>query len=92
MKILIARFLKTNESVELNALRRFEQVDLVANDKKFGFSILWKDHPEKAAQAKEYYSAMLDQALEQTVSGITICCCWMRFWHLSGFRWLIPES
>lgn len=69
LKVLIARFLKTNNSAELQAFERFPNVVLVENDKSFGFSRLWKDDPEKKAQAKEYYSRMLDTAIREAVSG-----------------------
>lgn len=69
MKVLIARFLKTNDSAELNALGKFDNVDLVANDKTFGFSKTWKNDPEKKAKATDYYSHMLDEALRQAVEG-----------------------
>ncbi len=69
LKVLIARFLKTNNSAELTALEHFDNVELVPNEKSFGFSKTWKDDPEKKALAKEYYSAMLDAALRQAVNG-----------------------
>lgn len=69
MKVLIARFLKTNESAELKALAKFDNVDLVANQKSFGFSKTWKNDPGKKMQAEEYYSMMLDVALTQAVEG-----------------------
>lgn len=69
MKVLIARFLKTNESAELKALEKFDNVDLVANKKSFGFSKTWKNDPERKMQAEEYYSMMLDEALTRAVEG-----------------------
>lgn len=69
MKVLIARFLKTNHSAELNVISKFDNVDLIANDKTFGFSRTWKDDPEKKANAADYYSNMLETALQQAVEG-----------------------
>ncbi len=69
MKVLIARFLKTNDSAELAALAKFDNVDLIANQKSFGFSKTWKNDPERKGQAEEYYSAMLDEALSKAVEG-----------------------
>lgn len=68
-KVLIARFLKTNHSGELSALSRFENVDLIANEQAFGFSIKWKDDPKARAKAEAYYGAMLQTALSKAVSG-----------------------
>ena len=69
MKVLIARFLKTNDSSELNAITQLPNVDLIANEQTYGFSRKWKDDPEKKASAKEYYSAMLTKALKQAAEG-----------------------
>lgn len=69
MKVLIARFLKTNHSAELIALSRFENVDLIANERSFGFSKKWKDDPEQKAEADDYYGAMLEAALKQAEEG-----------------------
>lgn len=69
LKVLIARFLKTNESAELQAFDRFPNVDVVANEKTFGFSRVWSKDPEKKSQAEQYYSAMLETAIGEAVSG-----------------------
>lgn len=68
-KVLIARFLKTNHSGELTALSRFDNVDLIANEQSFGFSVKWKDDPEARGKAEAYYGAMLREALSKAVSG-----------------------
>lgn len=69
MKILVARFLKTNTSAELNALKEFSNIDIVPNEIAFGFSKIWKDDPEVKPKAVAYYSQMLHTALETAVSG-----------------------
>ncbi|MBR3243003.1 MAG: cob(I)yrinic acid a,c-diamide adenosyltransferase [Parasporobacterium sp.] len=69
LKVLIARFLKNNDSAELKAFARFPNVEIVPNETTFGFSRSWKDDPERKQQAKEYYSAMLETAIKKAVSG-----------------------
>lgn len=64
MKVLIARFLKTNDSAELSALEHFSNVRLIANEKSFGFSKRWINDPETKNLAEEYYSQMLDAAIQ----------------------------
>ena len=69
MKVLIARFLKTNNSAELNALAQFQNVKIVANEKSFGFSKVWKNDPEVKRQAISYYSAMFENAVSKIEEG-----------------------
>lgn len=69
LKVLVARFLKTNDSAELKALDRFDNVEIVPNEKTFGFSRSWKSDPEKKQQAADYYSKMLETAIQKAVSG-----------------------
>ena len=69
MQVLIARFLKTNDSAELDAFARFPNVEIVANEKSFGFSKIWKNDPEVRGDATRYYSAMLEEAIARIESG-----------------------
>ena len=69
LKVLIARFLKNNNSAELQAFEKFSNVDIVPNEKTFGFSKIWMKDPETKAQATEYYSKMLETAIHDAVNG-----------------------
>ena len=69
LRVLIARFLKTNDSAELNAISMLPDVDLIENDQTFGFSRSWKNDPEKKSKAEEYYSSKLQEALRRAVEG-----------------------
>ena len=67
--VLIARFLKTNDSAELNIISQLPNVDLIENEQTFGFSRKWKDDPEQKASAEAYYSAKLKETLKRAVEG-----------------------
>ncbi len=69
LKVLIARFLKDNQSAELDAIKLLPNVDLISNDQSFGFSRVWKNDPEKRSRAEEYYSDMFDRAINEAVNG-----------------------
>lgn len=69
LQVLIARFLKNNQSAELQAFERFPNVKLVPNEKSFGFSKVWSKDPEKYRQASAYYSEMFHTAISEAVSG-----------------------
>lgn len=69
MHVLIARFLKTNDSAELDALSQFENVEIVDNEKSFGFSKIWKNDPEVKGQATSYYENMFEEAVSRIEMG-----------------------
>ena len=69
MQVLIARFLKTNDSAELDAFSRFPNVEIVANEKSFGFSKNWKNDPAVKGHAADYYSAMLEETIARIEAG-----------------------
>lgn len=69
LQVLIARFLKTNDSAELLAFERFPNVKIVPNEKSFGFSRVWSKDPVKAEEAGNYYSEMFERAATEAVSG-----------------------
>ena len=60
-KVLIARFLKDNDSGELPVLATIPGIDLVPITKEFGFT--WKMSNDVRQKAKEYYSEYLIRVL-----------------------------
>lgn len=66
MKVLIARFLKNNDSAELNILKCIPGIDILPIEKEFGF-IRTKDNPVRE-KAREYYASYMNRAIEKAVS------------------------
>lgn len=60
-KVLIARFLKSNDSGELITLEKIEQITVLPVTKFFGFT--WQMNEEQIQEAKEYYNDTLKQAI-----------------------------
>ena len=61
-KVLIARFLKSNDSGELITLEKIEQITVLPVTKFFGFT--WQMNDEQKLEAKEYYNDTLKQAIQ----------------------------
>lgn len=61
-KVLIARFLKSNDSGELITLEKIEQITVIPVTKYFGFT--WQMNDEQKVEAKEYYNDTLKQAIQ----------------------------
>lgn len=62
MKVLLVRFLKNNESCELNILNKIPNIDIFTCEADFGFSFRMSD--ETKAKAKAAYSNLLNKAFE----------------------------
>lgn len=63
MKVVIARFLKTDNSGEVKMLKRLPGVTLLPCTKTFGFTISMKESEKK--EASKYYHELLFLAAEQ---------------------------
>lgn len=66
-KVGIARFLKSNDSGELNTLEKIEQIHVIPVTKYFGFT--WQMTEEQKEQAKQYYNELLQEAIDHAVRG-----------------------
>lgn len=66
-KVLIARFLKSNDSGELNTLEKIEQITVLPVTKFFGFT--WQMNEEQKLEAKEYYNDTLKEAISLASKG-----------------------
>lgn len=64
-QVLIARFLKTDDSGEVLALARQDGVMVQPCVKTFGF--YYQMNGEQKAEAKEYYGKLLEQTLQKAV-------------------------
>lgn len=64
-RVLIARFLKTDDSGEVSALTRLDGVMVQPCVKTFGF--YYQMTKEQRAEATEYYGELLEQTLQQAV-------------------------
>lgn len=61
MKVYVARFLKTDNSSELNILRNIDNVTVEPVIKTFGFTFRMDEEQKK--EAKEYYTSLMKKAI-----------------------------
>ena len=66
-RILIARFLKTDDSGEVKVFSYIPGITLLPCEKSFGFS--WNMTPQIRQEALEYYGGLFSRAWEQAASG-----------------------
>lgn len=62
-KVLIARFLKTDDSGEVKALSHIPGITLISCEQSFGFS--WNMTPQIRKEAVGYYGSLFSRAWEQ---------------------------
>lgn len=67
MKVLIARFLKSENSSELKALEQIDNIDVLPAQKKFGWS--FQMTAEEKAKAKEVSSELMTLAFKTAITG-----------------------
>lgn len=67
MKVLVARFLKSEKSSELIALEQIDKIDVLPAPKKFAWSFQMTE--EEKAKAKEVSSDLLTLAFKTAISG-----------------------
>ena len=60
-RVLVLQFFKDGSSSEVQALNSFPDVEIVSHKKRFGF--FWTLSDEERAQAREYYSALLEEVM-----------------------------
>lgn len=60
MKVYVARFLKPNQSAELNILRNLENVTVEPVTRTFGFTFRMTEEQKK--EAKDYYTELMRKA------------------------------
>ncbi len=63
-KVLIARFLKTDDSGEVPALALIPQIRMIPCEKNFGF--FFRMSREQKKEAEGYYSGLLEQVIRQS--------------------------
>lgn len=64
-KVVVARFLKTEYSGEVEILKNIPEVTMIPCEKSFGFT--WKMTDEVKKEAAAYYKDMLQKACEEAV-------------------------
>ncbi|MFV0343763.1 MAG: cob(I)yrinic acid a,c-diamide adenosyltransferase [Anaerocolumna sp.] len=62
-RVLIIRFLKNNDSGELNSLSYIPNITMISCEKSFGF--FWNMTPEQKIEAKETYSNYLQETIQR---------------------------
>lgn len=65
MRVLIVRFLKTEDSGEVSVLRRIPGIEVVPCEKTFGFTFRMTE--EERREASEWYGQMLETACARAV-------------------------
>lgn len=65
MRVLIVRFLKTEDSGEVSVLRRIPGIEVVPCEKNFGFTFRMTE--EERREASEWYGQMLETACARAV-------------------------
>lgn len=65
MKVLIVRFLKTEDSGEVSILRQIPGIEVVPCEKNFGFTFHMTE--EKKREASDWYGQMLEKACIRAV-------------------------
>lgn len=58
--VIIARFLKDDDSGEVEALKQMKRIQILPCEKSFGFT--WHMTEEQKKEAREYYNQLLKQA------------------------------
>jgi len=66
-KVLIARFLKSNDSGELNILNQVSEITVLPATRTFGFT--WNMTEELRAEAVKYYNDYLAETITKAVDG-----------------------
>ena len=64
-QVVAARFLKTDQSGEVEILKRLPEVTLIPCEKTFGFT--WKMTDEVKREAADYYKSMFETACCEAV-------------------------
>lgn len=64
-QVVAARFLKTDQSGEVEILKRLPEVTLIPCEKTFGFT--WKMTDEVRQEAADYYKSMFETACREAV-------------------------
>ena len=64
-QVVAARFLKTDQSGEVEILKRLPEVTLIPCEKTFGFT--WKMTDEVKREAADYYKSMFETACREAV-------------------------
>ena len=67
MKVLVVRFLKTENSGEVEVLRSIPGITVTPCDRTFGF--VFRMNEEQKAEAAEYYQKRFETAVEEAVTG-----------------------
>ncbi len=62
-KVLIAQFLKNDDSGELVILNQIEEITIMPIEKFFGFT--WQMSDEQKREAKDYYNAMFQTVIQK---------------------------
>ena len=87
-QVVAARFLKTDQSGEVEILKRLPEVTLIPCEKTFGFT--WKMTDEVKQEAADYYKSMFETACREavkrcgdrrritSVKPAMFCWCWTR--------------
>lgn len=63
-QVVIARFIKNDESGEVEGLRQVTGIQVLPCDKTFGFT--WQMSEEQKKEASEYYEGLLEKAVCET--------------------------
>ena len=67
MKVLVVRFLKTENSGEVEVLRSIPGITVTPCDRTFGF--VFRMNEEQKAEAAEYYQKRFETAVKEAVTG-----------------------
>lgn len=67
-RVLITRFLKTDNSGEVKSLGRLPEITVTPCERSFGF--FSKMSEEQKAEAEVYYSLLLENTLDQAAKGV----------------------
>lgn len=63
-RVLVLQFFKDGSSSEIQALGRFDNVEVVAHRKQFGF--FWTLSDAEKEEARVYYTALLEETMAQS--------------------------
>lgn len=97
-KVLIARFLKNDNSGEVKSLEKLPAVTLLPCTREFGFS--WNMTPEQKKQAALYYSGLFEAASRQAAQGAydllvldeIVAACNQNFVSETDLIWFLKEK
>lgn len=65
-KVVIKRFLKNDQSGEVEVLKKIPEITLLPCTRQFGFS--WKMSPQEREEAKTYYNEELEKAWKMALN------------------------